>query len=351
MKIIVPCCGRSSRFPELPPKWTLPWHDGRPMVALAVSRLLLDPDDLVVTVLGEHEERFGVSRALKAVFGGAVTVVTLNQPTRSQPETVAQTLERLGIAEPFLVKDSDNIFHIDDVEQKYNYVCVDSLNNHDLINPRNKSYIAVDHEGLVTNIREKVVISDRFGVGGYYFSEPAQYLAYFHRLTDGAAGWDREVYLSDIIAAMILDGIPLRARQVSEYQDWGTIHDWRRAMLGTRTFFVLLDGFVLERGSEFFQPLFDEVQPLPAGVEIVRTLAQHGHKLIYLSVRPTDRRELTERQIAEAGLPPGDVVYGCPISRWELLTAPHATLPFSTCGAVELHADDPNAIERLIGLY
>ena len=39
MKVIVPCCGSSSRFPGQPPKWTLPAHDGRPMLCLAVCRV------------------------------------------------------------------------------------------------------------------------------------------------------------------------------------------------------------------------------------------------------------------------------------------------------------------------
>ena len=51
MKVIVPCCGSSSRFPGQPLKWTLPAHDGRPMLCLAIDGLQCSLDDLVVTVL------------------------------------------------------------------------------------------------------------------------------------------------------------------------------------------------------------------------------------------------------------------------------------------------------------
>ena len=64
-----------------------------------------------------------------------------------------------------------------------NFVCVDSLNNHDSINPRNKSYLQVDHNGVVTNIREKDVISDLFSVGGYGFLRPDLFLASYERLS------------------------------------------------------------------------------------------------------------------------------------------------------------------------
>lgn len=347
MKVIVPCGGRSSRYPNQPPKWMLPAHDGRPMLALAVSGIRIGLEDLVVTILREHEEKYRVQHGLEAAFGRPLRVVILDEPTRSQPETVAKTLEALQLSEPFLVKDSDNTFVVDDVAHETNYVCVDSLNNYDQINPRNKSYLQVDHKGVVTNIREKVVISDLFSVGGYSFLAPEQFLAYYRRLAQKTSEWQRELYISDIIGAMILDGIPFRARQITGYQDWGTITEWRRSLLSRKTYFVLLDGFVFERGSEHFRPAFDEVQANPGAVTAVQELAERGHSFIYLSIRPPSLAAVTERQLSAAGLPSARVVYGCPISSWVMLTAPHPTLPFQTSHALELLPDDPHLLGKL----
>jgi dTDP-glucose pyrophosphorylase len=349
MKVIVPCCGRSSRYPSQPPKWMLPGHDGRPMLALAVSGLKVKLEDLVVAVLREHEERFRVTAGLKDVFGEALSVVIHDQPTASQADTVAKTLSRIGLDEPFLVKDSDNTFVLADVEQNDNYVSVDSLNNFDSINPRNKSYLQVDHKGLVTNIREKVVISDLFSVGGYYFTRPAQFVQYFERLAKGTASWNRELYISDIIGAMILDGVPFRARQVSSYQDWGTIHEWRRALLARKAYLAVIDGFVFERGSPYFRPRFEETKPHDAAVRALNALAEQGHTVLYLSIRSPQLEELTERQLASAGAPPGQVLYGCPVASLMLVSSPHPTLPFLTAQALELGADDANMDEKLRG--
>lgn len=348
MKVIVPCCGRSSRFPNQPPKWILPGHDGQPMLALAVSGLQARREDMVVAILREHEERFRVTAGLREVFGQAITVVIHDQPTANQAETVARTLEKLGGQdEAFLVKDSDNVFALGEVEQDYNYVCVDSLNNFDSINPRNKSYLQVDHKGVVTNIREKVVISDLFNVGGYYFTRPSQFLEYFERLSKSTTSWSRELYISDIIGAMILDGIPFRARTITGYQDWGTVNEWRRALLARRAYLALLDGFVFERGSPFFHPRFEETRPNPAAVQALKDLAAEGHTVLYLSIRPAELAELTARQLAAAGAPPGAVLWGCPTAALTLLTAPHATLPFRTAHAQEIAPDDANLAEKL----
>jgi dTDP-glucose pyrophosphorylase len=349
MKVIVPCCGRSTRFPNQPPKWMLPGHDGRPMLALAISGLALRLEDVVVAILREHEERFRVIAGLKELFGRPLNVVIHEEPTASQADTVVKTLARLGLEEPFLIKDSDNVFTLDELEQEHNYVSVDSLNNFDSINPRNKSYLQIDHKGAVTNIREKVVISDLFSVGGYYFTRPAQFVQYHDRLVKGTASWNRELYISDIIGAMILDGIPFRARQVSGYQDWGTVHEWRRALLARRAYLAVVDGFVLERGSPFFHPRFEEVKPHTAAVQTLKGLAEQGNTVLYLSIRPPELAKLTEGQLAAAGAPAGQVLYGCPVASMTLVAAPHATLPFRTAHAVELGPDDANLDEKLRG--
>ena len=349
MKVIVPCCGRSSRYPNQPPKWMLPAHDGRPMIALAVSGLAARREDLIVTILREHEERFQVSKGLATAFGAPLAVAILDEPTRSQAETVARTLETTRLAEPFLVKDSDNVFTLDPLAADTNYVCVDSLNHFDAINPRNKSYLQVDHKDVVTNIREKVVISDLFSVGGYAFLSPEQFLEYYRRLTANAAEWNRELYISDVIGAMLLDGIPFRARRIAGYQDWGTVVEWRRALLARRAYFALIDGFLFERGSQHFAPRFADVRPNQNAVEAVQGLAKAGHTIIYLSIRPDDLADTTKQQLESAGLPAGQVVYGCPTAAFTLVTAAHPTLPFETSHALELSPDDPNLASKLAG--
>jgi hypothetical protein len=327
----------------------LPGHDGRPMISLAVSRIKVPMTDVVVAILRDHEERFSVTRGLEAVFGGAVRVVIHEQPTRSQAETVAKTLYKAGIKEPFLVKDSDNVFELNDVAQEFNYVCVDTLNNYDSINPRNKSYLQVDHNGVVTNIREKVVISDLFNVGGYYFTNAGQFLEYYDRLSANTAAWSRELYLSDIIGAMTLDGVPFKSRQITGYEDWGTVHEWRRSLLSRKAYLVSLDGFLFERGSQYFRPRYDEVRVNPPALAALKALAEHGNTIIYLSIRPPELRELTENQLVSAGAPAGNTLYGCPVANFTLVTAPHPTLPFNTARAIETSPVDEQVAEKVRG--
>lgn len=347
MKVIVPCCGRSSRFPGQPPKWTLPAHDGRPMLLLALAGLSISLDDLVVTILREHEEKYGISAGLAAALGRPVQMAILQQPTRSQSETVAKTIEQLDLNEPIFVKDSDGFFQLDRIAFEHNFVCVDTLNNFDLINPRNKSYVQVDATDRITTMREKVVISDLFNVGGYYFTSPREFLRFYGSLAEQSTG--SELYLSNVIAAMLAKDIPFHARRTSGYQDWGTAHEWRKALLGRKAYFVSLDGFAFERGSLYFKPSFSEVRPNELAVAAIRAIADAGHDVTYLSIRPQSLEKVTRQQMSEAGLPAGPIVWSCPGAQWKMLTAPHATLPFRTAQALEMHPDAPDVAALLGG--
>ncbi len=313
------------------------------MLRLALAGVPVDLDNLVVTILREHEEKFGVRTGLTSAFGRPVQLAVLDQPTRSQSETVACTLRHIELDEPFFVKDSDGFFRCDDLQSDVNYICVDTLNNFDLINPRNKSYVQVDADDRIHAMREKVVISDLFNVGGYFFRSPSEFLQYYDKLSGTAS--TSELYLSNVISAMLADGIPFQARRTTGYQDWGTAHDWRRALMGKQAYLVSLDGFVFERGSRHFRPRFENVRANAAAVGAVQQLAAAGNTIIYLSVRPQSLDSLTRSQLSAAGLPEGQIVWECPTTAWHLVTAPHPALPQRTALASEL---DPLGGQNLV---
>jgi hypothetical protein len=330
------------------PKWMLPDHDGRPMLAKAIEGLGVSAADLIVTILKEHDEKFDAARGLRTALGTGITCVILDAPTRSQSDTVAQTIRRAEIAEPFLVKDSDNFFRLSELEQPFNYVSVASLNDFAKINPQNKSYVQADQEDIIVNFREKRVISDLFSVGGYYFRSPWDFLNAFDELQSGAAAAQGELYLSEIISFMALGGEVFKARRVSDYQDWGTIHEWRERLARNSVVFVNVDGFLFEQGSRYFAPAFENAKPHLHAIETVRKSVANGHSIKYLSLRPKALEALTRRQLREQGLPDGDVVFDCAVAQWVLLTAPHTNLPFRTGHAIEISPDDPSMAEKVV---
>ena len=109
--LIIPCAGKSSRFPNMRPKWMLTHPDGRAMIDKAIDGIDKDSfDRIIITIVKEHDEKYEASLILKQVFSDnpKVEVCLLDSFTRSQSETVYNTLVAMNVKGSFVVKDSDN---------------------------------------------------------------------------------------------------------------------------------------------------------------------------------------------------------------------------------------------------
>lgn len=67
LTLIVPCGGKSSRFPGLKPKWMLTHPDGMLMVQKSILGLLRNNkfDRIIVTILKQHEIDYDAIEVLK----------------------------------------------------------------------------------------------------------------------------------------------------------------------------------------------------------------------------------------------------------------------------------------------
>ncbi|MBQ5753250.1 MAG: hypothetical protein IIV91_03480 [Alistipes sp.] len=178
-------------------------------------------DNIYFTILRKHDERFALKRMLQLQFERfsltQAKVVVLDEPTASQPETVYRTICREKITGAIFIKDSDCYFECE-VRPK-NGVAIYPLEELSVVDPRNKSYVAVDDMFYITNIIEKRVVSHYFNAGGYCFEDSAEFCSYYEQLRDLG-----HLYLSHIIYAMLLDKREFRPILVKGYKDWGTMY-------------------------------------------------------------------------------------------------------------------------------
>lgn len=144
----------------------------------------------------------------------------------SQIGTICETINKKHIAGPIFIKDGDSSFEAIIKEKDFGYVCVESLNNFKKINVNDKSYVQIDHNNSIINIREKLVISNLFSAGGYYFPDAQKFLFYCNKIMENIQPWHNKIYISDIIGLMILDGLEFEINPVNNYKDYGTREDW-----------------------------------------------------------------------------------------------------------------------------
>lgn len=349
--IVVPCAGKSSRFPNLPPKWMLADNHGAAMLFRSLEGLRIEDTRLVITILQEHADRFSASEGIRRLFGQTVEVIELTSPTRSQAETVARTIEHARIDGPLFVKDSDNTFRVEEkLLSPYGYVCVESLNNLEIVNPRNKSYVRCDHSGRIELIEEKRVISDTFSVGGYFFPEANSVVEAFESLTTAQKPWDRELYMSDIVGWQILSGHHFVVRKVSRYQDWGTIADWQRSLTRQRSLLVAVEGFVFDWPAHALVPPNWRSIPRPGIPEFLASAISAGHSVTYLTVRGIEEVPAIRNEIRQAECPDGEVVSCTAGGNFALLTGAHPSAPNCSNMLFELGSKGVEEIRRQLNL-
>ncbi len=166
--LILPVAGRSSRFPNMRPKWLLTMPDGKLMIEKSVESIDLDKfDRIVIVCLQEHLEQYTTQDSVLSSFHKATGItpdlVVLDGPTSSQSETIYQAIKKGHIEGAFFIKDCDNRFSCS--PEPVNAVTTIDLNNIELVDAKNKSYIEVDSLGVISNIVEKEVISNFFCCG------------------------------------------------------------------------------------------------------------------------------------------------------------------------------------------
>lgn len=170
------------------------------------------------TILKSHSEAYCLKEMFELQFKRLkltnAKVVIIEKKTSNQVETIYQTIQQEHITEGSIyIKDADCYFESEVIAQ--NGITIYPLESLDMVNPQNKSYIAIDDMYYITNIIEKKIISHYFNAGGYCFENVKEFCRYYNKLKD-----KKGLYLSHIIYAMLLDKHIFRPIDVKQYIDY-----------------------------------------------------------------------------------------------------------------------------------
>ncbi len=339
MKVIIPCGGKSSRFPNMRPKWMLTHPEGDMMIKKAIEGLKAKESDIIITILKEHEDQYDIIKGLKDNLGSSIKVIILDNPTKSQAETVYLTIKKANLNESFFVKDSDNTFSFELKDENINYVCYSDIHEYTEINPGNKSYIKMNDQNIIIDIVEKKIISSFFNVGGYHFRNPTLFIESFERINN--MGRNSELYVSHIIQDLIANRKEVFfGKKVENYFDWGTADEWRKYTKRFRTFFFDIDGILFENASQHFKPRWGETLPIKENLEIIKKLSEDPYAQIYfITSRPEKYRKLTETKLKELSIKYYGLLMGCLHAKRIIVNDFSNTTGYPTCEAINILRD------------
>ena len=336
--LIVPMAGRSTRFPNMRPKWMLSHPmSHRMMVTEAISGLNLDFfDNIYFICLQQHEDRYSFMKGFVAELEDAglrakSNIVLLPEQTDSQSETVYTFLSGYDLDGFIFIKDSDGFYKCD-VEER-NQVAYFDLNDMDDINARTKSYVDLDVNDVVTNIVEKKVISSTFSSGGYGFADAKEFCKTFEKPQD----MDGECYISHIIFEMMLSGSTFYGTKTTDFKDWGTLDAWNKYKSQYKCLFVDIDGTLITNSSHHFPPYMGSGEPIENNIDFLADLHEQGKTRIILTTsRPEKYRQLTIMELQTKGVPFDELVMSLPHCQRVIINDFARSNQYPSCKAINI---------------
>lgn len=222
MNIVIPMAGRGSRFADVgytTPKPLIPVK-GVPMIQVVVNNLRPRGDaHFVFLCLQEHLDRYGVDEDLKKLVPGC-SVLTLNQVSEGPACTVLVARDLINNDEPLMIANSDQWVDIDindylaDMEARD----LDGLIMTMKANHPKWSYVRLDENDRITEVVEKVVVSDEATVGIYNYRRGSQFVAAADRMIAKNLRVNNEFYVAPAYNEMIADGAKIGYYNIgSEY--------------------------------------------------------------------------------------------------------------------------------------
>jgi len=351
--LIIPMGGKSSRFPNMRPKWMLTHPaSGNFMCAESIRGINLDFfDNIFFVILDQHEKDYQASRGIieslenfknYSEIKDKIKIIKLESPTESQSETVYRAIIKNEITGFIYIKDSDGYFRLD-LKNQDNQITYFDLNDIDEINARSKSYIEVDSNGIVLNMVEKKVISSKFCVGGYGFASAEEFCRYYNVLKD----YPGECYISNVVFQMILEGNNFRGIESSDFKDWGTLKSWDLYKSNFYTLFVDLDGTLVTNTSHLVPPFIGEGSPLVDNIDAIRKIKQEGSILIITTSRPEKYREITINELEKYNIPFDHLIMGLPHSQRILINDFSSTNTYPSCSAININRNSDTLGQHL----
>ena len=338
--LIVPCAGRSTRFPMVRPKWMLTYPDGKLMAEKAVEGLSLPfAARVIVTVVDEHCRRYSADKVAAQAFGGKAEVCVLDGFTRSQSETIAMTIRKMGVSGPLVAKDSDGFVKVG-IERPGNFlVGVDIRKRREVRDVGSKSFIVLDGDRRVADIVEKSASSNIICTGVYGFESAEGFLDVYDEI-DGSWQGKGEIYLSHVVSRLIRRKSAFAFLEAEDYEDWGLLCDWYRVLSRKSTYFIDVDGVIFRNKGKYGLDNWDgEDEPLANNISVIKGWAEQGAQIVVCTSRPERYREKLEASLKRHGISWHSIVMGCNHAQRVIVNDFARTNPYPSCSAVSIPRD------------
>ena len=271
-------------------------------------------DRIIITIVRAHTDQYEAKLILRQIFGKKhkIEILELDDFTSCQAETIYTTLRAKKVKGPFVVKDSDNAVGLK-LGKPHNFVAglhIPSFPT-EIHRLSSKSFVKINDQNIVTDIVEKRISSEYICVGVYGFAEPKQFNEAYEFLAKHKR--QGEIYLSHVIAHLIATNSAVFAHTVvSDFQDWGTLPDWRNTQIRHATYFVDIDGVLMKNVGKYGARNWSNAhETLETNLELIKKLQDGGAQIVLTTSRGAKDLASVRTVLGRHGIKPHAIVTDC----------------------------------------
>jgi len=335
INIMIPMNGLGNRFKEEDYWFPKPLINilGRPMIFWLLDNMNLNNVEEVIIPYTSTLDIFKFVERLEQRYKNIkFRFLSLNYDTRGAAETVLVALETVpdhSLNNRLMIIDCDTFYFDDIVNQYANSNVVD---NHifyfkDTNTQPLYSYIKADDFGNVSDIQEKIKISDKANTGAYCFKSGRLVKHLCTRLLNDNIKQKNEFYISGLYKLLITDGMMVTCSEVSNFHCVGTPTQLKMfcenySDVKPQRFCFDLDNTLVT--SPVVEGDYSTCKPIEDNIAFVRHLHSQGHYIIISTARRMrthggnvhsvvkDIGKVTLDQLEKLGIPYDDIQFGKP---------------------------------------
>ncbi len=343
--LIVPAAGKSSRFPNMKPKFLLTHPDGRLMIEKSLSGMPLDKFNRIVITIGkEHSEKYEAKTILKQVFAEhphnkKIEILELDELGTGHADAVYLTLLKKRVKGAFVSKDCDNHVEIKKLPSAEFVVGLDvSTFKKEISRLAAKSFLMVNDQGIVVDIIEKCICSQHICLGVYGFESAEKFIGAYQALTKSNGGDHRGVYLSHVISYLIGTSQSMYSyAEALDYEDWGTLDDWKPIQKRHSTYFFDIDGILLKNKGKYGRENWSNTLPvIEENLAIVKKLYNAGAQIVLTTCRGESDLTKFKKVLKDKGIKVHAIVTNCNHAPRIMVNDFAPTNPYPSCEAINI---------------
>lgn len=292
MNIIIPIGGVGQRFKDegyLMPK-PLIRVLGKPMIYMVIDSLKTTQEDVIYIIYNNHLKEYNFEDLIRFYFPKKnIQFISLSTPTKGAAETVlngVNTWDNIELNQNCLLVDCDT-FYDDNIIQSYK----DSTNKNLIYYSKDTnttplfSYINLTEDSQVTDIKEKVKISDNANTGAYGFENGHLLKKYCTSILN----LKTELYTSFLYTEMLKDNILVSGKEISKFHCVGTplqlkiyCNKYKSQSEPLRVCFDFDNTLV---SYPTITGDYSSVKPIQKHINFLRLLKDLGHTIIIFTAR------------------------------------------------------------------